>query len=69
VHLFGIQNEATREQLNYVLDENEIIGKGPNGTLSLIFDGIKKLNKGEKHLKITCDNAGPVKKDLRQNYG
>jgi hypothetical protein len=27
------------------------------------------LNKGEKHLKITCDNAGPVKKDLRQNYG
>ena len=30
VHLFGVQNEATREQLNYVLDENEIIGKGPN---------------------------------------
>jgi hypothetical protein len=28
------------------------IGKGPNGTLSMIFDGIKKLNKGEKHLKI-----------------
>src|SRR6266513_2650608 len=24
----------------------------------MIFDGIKKLNKGEKHLKITCDNAG-----------
>jgi hypothetical protein len=38
VHLFGVQNEATREQLNYVLDENEIIGKGPNGTLSLIWN-------------------------------
>ena len=63
VHLFGVQNEATREQLNYVLDENEIIGKGPNGTLSLIFDGIKKLNKGEKHLKITCDNAGGQNKN------
>ena len=62
-YLFGIQNEATREQLNYVLDENEIIGKGPNGTLSLIFDGIKKLNKGEKHLKITCDNAGGQNKN------
>ena len=61
--LFGIQNEATREQLNYVLDENEIIGKGPNGTLSLIFNGIKKLNKGEKHLKITCDNAGGQNKN------
>ncbi|CAG8568054.1 5355_t:CDS:10 [Ambispora leptoticha] len=38
VHLFGIQDEAVR-------DEDEIIGKGPNGTLSLIFDGIKRLNK------------------------
>ena len=45
VHLFGIQDEAVR-------DEGEIIGKGPNGTLSLVFDGIKRLNKGEKHLKI-----------------
>ena len=50
VHLFGIQDEAVREQINYVLNEDEIIGKGPNGTLSMIFDGIKKLNKGEKHL-------------------
>ncbi|KAG9290990.1 hypothetical protein G9A89_012862 [Geosiphon pyriformis] len=58
VHLFGIQDEAVGEQINYVLDEDEIIGKGPNGTLSMVFDGIKKLNRGEKHLKITCDNAG-----------
>ena len=63
MHLFVIQNEATREQLNYILEEDEIIGKGPNGTLSLIFDGIKKLNKGEKHLKITCDNAGGQNKN------
>ena len=63
VHLFGIQDEAVREQINYVLDENEIIGKGPNGTLSMVFDGIKKLNKGEKHLKITCDNAGGQNKN------
>ena len=33
VHLFGIQDKAVREQINYVLDEDEIIGKGPNGTL------------------------------------
>ena len=63
VHLFGIQDEAVREQINYVLDEDEIIGKGPNGTLSLVFDGIKKLNKGEKHLKVTCDNAGGQNKN------
>ena len=65
VHLFGIQDEVVREQINYVLDEGEIIGKGPNGTLSMVFDGIKKLNKykGEKHLKITCDNAGGQNKN------
>src|SRR5215469_14576124 len=63
VHLFGIQDEAVREQINYVLDENELLGKGPNGTLSLVFDGIKQLNKGEKHLRITCDNAGGQNKN------
>jgi len=63
IHLFGIQDEAVREQINYVLDENELLGKGPNGTLSLVFDGIKRLNKGEKHLKITCDNAGGQNKN------
>jgi len=52
VHLFGIQDEAVREQINY-----------PNGTLSLVFDGIKQLNKGEKHLKVTCDNAGGQNKN------
>jgi len=56
MHLFGIQDE----QINYVLDEG---GKGPNGTLSMVFDGIKRLNKGEKHLKITCDNAGGQNKN------
>ena len=61
--MFGIQDEAMREQINYVLDESELLGKGPNGTLSLVFDGIKQLNKGEKHLKVTCDNAGGQNKN------
>ena len=58
-----MQDEAVREQINYVLDEDEIIGKGPNGTLSMVFDGIKKPNKSEKHLKITVDNAGSQNKN------
>ena len=63
VHLFGIQDEAVRQQINYVLDENELLGKGLNGTLSLVFDGIKQLNKSQKHLKVTCDNAGRQNKN------
>jgi len=46
-----------------VLDEDEIIGKSPNGTLSMVFYGIKRLNKGGKRLKITCDNAGGQNKN------
>ena len=57
VHLFGIQNEAIGEQINYVLDENELLDKGINGTLNLVFNGIKQFNQGEKHLKLTCDNC------------
>ena len=44
-------------------DEDKIISKGSNGTLSLVFDRIKRLNKGERHLKITCDNVGRQNKN------
>jgi hypothetical protein len=63
IHLFGIQNEATKEQTNYIIDESELLDKGINGTLSLVFDAIKKFDKGEKHLKITCDNSAGQNKN------
>lgn len=63
VHLFGFHNEAIGEQTNYLIDENQLLNKGVNGTLSLIFDGIKRLNKGEKHLKLTCDNCAGQNKN------
>ena len=48
MHLFGTKDEAVHEQINYVLNEDEIIGKGPNGTLSLysmeLNDWIKVRN-------------------------
>ena len=61
VHLLGIQDEAVCEQINYVLDEGEIIGKGPNTNST--FNGIKRLNKDGKCLKITCNNAGGQNKN------
>jgi hypothetical protein len=51
VHLFGIQDEAVHEQINYVLNENELLGKGPNGTLSLVSKTIEQRRKAfESHL-------------------
>ena len=41
VHLFGIQNEATREQLYYVLNENKIIGKVPMAHLVWFLMALK----------------------------
>src|SRR5437870_913371 len=57
IGLFGFYNKATKTQINFVLDKNEMIGKTPNGTLSLVFAGIKQINRGEKYLRLTCDNA------------
>ena len=57
VHLFGIQDEAVHEQLNYVLDENELLGKGLNSMLSLVFNEIKQLNRGEKHLTMLVNKT------------
>ncbi|CAG8647829.1 197_t:CDS:2, partial [Ambispora leptoticha] len=78
---FRSTDDAVREQINYVLDENEIIGKGPNGTLSMVFDGIKRLNKVicgyyesielnfmiPGHTKFKCDGSfGLIKKLYRK---
>ena len=57
VHLFGIQDEAVREQINYVFDENELLGKGSNSTLSLVFDRIKRLNTSESQVIYVHRNA------------
>ncbi len=51
------------EQINYVLDENELIKKGLNDIFSLVFDEIKQLNKDKKHFKITYNNTSRQNKN------
>jgi hypothetical protein len=63
VNIFGFHNEATNQQINYLLDEGQIIGKGSNATLSMVFNSLEYFNQGEKHLKITCDNCGGQNKN------
>ncbi|CAG8771849.1 12952_t:CDS:1, partial [Ambispora leptoticha] len=53
----------TKEQINFVLAENELLDKGVNGTLNLVLNGIKQFKRGEKHLKLTCDNAAGQNKN------
>ena len=63
VHLAGVHNETTKEQINYVIGESELLNKGPNGILSLVLNGIKQFNRGEKHLKVNCDNSAGQNKN------
>jgi len=51
------------KQINYIFDENELFEKSLNSVLSLVFNKIKLLNKGKKHLKITYVNRGEQNKN------
>ncbi|CAG8439527.1 8535_t:CDS:2 [Diversispora eburnea] len=55
-HLFKARSE-TIIMIEFKCSYTTFSSTGSNGKLNMIFDRIKKLNKGEKHLKITCDNA------------
>ncbi|KAG9300145.1 hypothetical protein G9A89_010555 [Geosiphon pyriformis] len=66
VHLFGIQDEAVREKINYVLDEDEIIGKGPN-VICGYYERIELNFMVPGHTKFKCDGSfGLIKKLYRK---
>lgn len=53
--IFGIHNEFTNVQSNYLLDEEFEIGKGPNAVISQIHDYFTK--NAVKNLVLFCDNC------------
>ncbi|RHZ79578.1 hypothetical protein Glove_144g29 [Diversispora epigaea] len=66
VHLFDIQDEAVCEQINYVLDEDEIIGKGPN-VICGYYESIELNFMVSGHTKFKCDGSfGLIKKLYRK---
>jgi len=38
-------------------------GKGANTTISLLWNGIQRFNKGEMHLRLVCDNCSGQNKN------
>ena len=55
--LFGVCCEATTSQVNYLIDESDMAGKGANTIISLVHDYLEKHGKGEKHLLLHADNC------------
>jgi hypothetical protein len=56
----------TPVQINYIIDEGEFpvgVAKGANATLSMVHNTLIKRCRGEKRLKITCDNCSGQNKN------
>ena len=57
-HLFGICAESVPKQVNYLIDEGELNGKGANETISYLnhyFESENAINC--KNLNLHCDNC------------
>ena len=57
-HLFGICAESLPKQVNYLIDEGELTGKGANETVSYLHHYFQSDNSINcKKLKLHCDNC------------
>ena len=54
--LFGVCSEAKGEQVNYLIDENDYIGKGANCAVSLLHHYLENNTSSNQHL-LHADNA------------
>ena len=55
--LFGVCSEAKDEQVNYLIDENDYIGKGANCVDSLLHHYLENNTSSNQHLLLHADNA------------
>ncbi|KAK3105662.1 hypothetical protein FSP39_002952 [Pinctada imbricata] len=75
IQCFGICNSAVPIQSNFLLDENETIGKdgsrchGPNSVISMLHEYLRTQSYGEKGAQFHCDNcAGQNKNKTMLHY-
>ncbi|XP_062571245.1 uncharacterized protein LOC134233284 [Saccostrea cucullata] len=69
IQIFGICMEVSSTQYNYLLDEDQTIGKdgksthGPNTVLSILHHHFQEFGFGEKSAVLHCDNCGGQNKN------
>ena len=56
-HLFGICCEGLPRQINYLIDEKDLTGKGANETISYLEHYFKEFAPRAKKLNLHCDNC------------
>ena len=55
--LFGVACEALGEQVNYLIDEGDSIGKGANAVVSLVHHYLQSHTSSNQQLLIHADNC------------
>ncbi|KAF0530786.1 chaperonin: PROVISIONAL [Gigaspora margarita] len=63
VHLFGIYDDALPCQVNYLIKESELVGKGADTVISLVHNYFELHGSGEKRLVIHADNCSGQNKN------
>ena len=63
IDIFGITNEDTDDQLNFLIDECFRIKKGPNSVISMLDFYIHNFVKQGSDLILYCDNCGGQNKN------
>ena len=67
--IFGICNEAKCEQVNYLIDENDVAGKGANSVLSMVHHYLDSHVLPSQDLFLHADNAvGQNKNNFVMQY-
>ena len=61
--LFGVCCEAIPRQVNFLIDENVLTGKGANSTISYVHYFFEHHGLGETHAQIHADNCGAQNKN------
>ena len=55
--VFGICCEPKNEQVNYLIDEADYVGKGGNSTISMLHDFLEHHSEKEKDIFLQADNC------------
>nr|XP_022908321.1 uncharacterized protein LOC111419695 isoform X2 [Onthophagus taurus] len=67
--LFGITDEKQKVQYNYLIDEKDDVGKGPNCVVSILHYHLQTYRKDIETLVFFCDNCvGQNKNNVLLSY-
>ena len=67
--IFGVTCEPLGFQVNYLVDEDDEVGKGANATVSLLDHFLYEHGIGEQHLSLQADNCvGKNKNNVFMQY-